>query len=96
MSNEGETTCNAFGNDLYYGMMQNVGVRCLQEFLKNQGEAIYPEGLVTGNFLSLTQTAVIRFQEKYASEILAPLNLEKGTGYFGVLTRQVANRLLPK
>ena len=96
ISDEGETTCNAFGNDLYYGMMQNVGVRCLQEFLKNQGQDVYPEGLVTGNFLSLTQTAVIRFQEKYDSEILAPLNLERGTGYFGVLTRQVANRLLPK
>ena len=92
----GETTCKTFGNDLYYGMMQNIEVRCLQEFLKNQGQDVYPEDLVTGNFLSLTQTAVIRFQEKYKAEILTPLGLGQGTGYFGVLTRQVANRLFPK
>ena len=54
-------------------MSNNLEVRCFQEFLKDQGQEIYPEGLITGNFLSLTQSAVIRFQEKYASEILAPL-----------------------
>jgi len=64
----------------------------LQEFLKSQG--VYPEGLVTGNFLDLTQSAVIRFQEKYATEILKPLNLEKGTGYVGPATRAKINQLL--
>jgi len=58
-------------------MMNNSEVRCLQEFLKSQGPEIYPEGLVTGNFLSLTKATVIRFQEKYASEILAPPWLKK-------------------
>ena len=86
-------TCT-FSSDLYFGMMGNPDVRCLQEFLKNQGPEIYPEGLVTGNFLSLTQKSVIRFQEKYATEILAPLGLEKGTGYFGPMTRAVANQKL--
>ncbi len=90
------TSCSKFENDLYYGMMNNFEVRCLQEFLKSQGQDIYPEGLITGNFLSLTQTAVIRFQEKYKAEILTSLGLGQGTGYFGVLTCQVANRLLPK
>lgn len=87
-------SCQRFENNLYYGMMNNPEVRCLQEFLKSQGPEIYPEGLVTGNFLSLTQQAVIRFQEKYASEILTPLGLEKGTGYLGPATRAKLNQLL--
>ena len=87
-------TCTFLGNNLYYGMMNNPDVRCLQEFLKAQGPEIYPEGLVTGNFLSLTKQAVIRFQEKYAIEILAPLGLEKGTGYVGERTRAKINQLL--
>ncbi|MBZ9577521.1 peptidoglycan-binding protein [Patescibacteria group bacterium] len=92
----GKTTvsCQKFDSNLYYGMMANSEVRCLQQFLKNQGAEIYPEGLVTGNFLSLTKAAVIRFQEEYAPEILAPLSLEKGTGYFGPLSREAANGLI--
>ncbi len=38
--------------------------------------------------------AVIRFQEKYASEILAPLGLQKGTGYVGYATRTKVNQIL--
>jgi len=86
--------CQRFENNLYYGMRDNSEVKCLQEFLESQGSEIYPEGLVTGNFLSLTKAAVIRFQEKYATEILVPLGLEKGTGYFGPMTRAVANQKL--
>jgi len=82
-------------NNLYYGMRNNDEVSCLQEFLKNQGAEIYPEGLVTGNFLSLTKAAVIRFQEKYASEILTPWEIEKGTGFVGETTRAKINQLLP-
>jgi hypothetical protein len=69
-------------------------VKCLQEFLKAQGNSIYPEGIVSGNYLGLTRAAVIRFQEKYASEILAPLGLKTGTGYAGSATRQMINRLI--
>ena len=75
-------------------MMNSKEVRCLQEFLKSQGSEIYPEGLITGNFLNLTQLAVIRFQEKYATEILNPLGLGKGTGYVGPLTRAKINQFL--
>ena len=75
-------------------MMNNSEVRCLQEFLKSQGPEIYPEGLVTGNFLSLTKAAVIRFQEKYASEILAPWGITQGTGFVGETTRAKINQLL--
>ena len=91
---EQKTVCGKFEKNLYFGMKNNFEVRCLQEFLKNQGPEIYPEGLVTGNFLELTKKAVIRFQEKYAKDILAPWGLEKGTGFVGPTTRAKINELL--
>ena len=69
-------------------------VRQLQQLLKDQGSAIYPEGKVTGYFGSLTRKAVIRFQEKYASETLTPSGFVKGTGYVGPYTRKKLNSLL--
>jgi len=39
-------------------------VRCLQEFLKAQGPSVYPEGIISGNFLTSTRAAVIRFQKR--------------------------------
>ena len=90
----GQISCQRFERNLYFGIRNDFEVRCLQEFLKAQGSEIFPEGLVTGNFLSLTQQAVIRFQEKYAAEILAPLGLQKGTGYVGQMTRVKLNELL--
>jgi len=89
-----EISCQKFEENLFYGLRNDNRVRCLQEFLKSQGAEIYPEGLVTGNFLSLTKAAVIRFQEKYASEILAPWEIEKGTGFVGETTRAKINELL--
>jgi len=94
--NSNKTSCNNFDQNLSYGLRNDNKVKCLQEFLKNQGTEIYPEGLVTGNFFSLTKSAVIRFQEKYASEILTPLGLLEGTGYFGSNTRAKINNLLTK
>ena len=88
------TSCQKFTNNLYLGMTNSQEVRCLQEFLKNQDPDIYPEGLITGNFLSLTQGAVIRFQERYATEVLKPLGLEGGTGFVGPTTRAKINQLL--
>lgn len=89
-------TCQSFQNDLYYGMNNNLEVRCLQTFLKEQGQEIYPEAIISGNFLSLTKDAVIRFQEKYQAEILMPLGLEKGTGFFGSFSREKANQIIHK
>jgi len=86
--------CSSFNSDLYFGMANNESVRCLQGFLKNQGAGIYPEGLMTGNFGSLTKQAVIRFQEKYTAEILTPVGLSSGTGYVGEKTRQKINQML--
>lgn len=80
-------SCRNFKNDLYYGMKNNNEVKCLQEFLRAQGPEIYPEGLITGDFLFLTKAAVKRYQA------------QKGiiqTGYFGHLTRAAANRELDR
>jgi len=89
-------SCREIIQNLYFGMKDNFQVRCLQEFLKSQGGEIYPEGFVNGNFYALTQKAVIRFQEKYASEILVPVGESIGTGYVGPSTRAKINRLLTK
>ena len=87
-------SCQGLKANLYYGMRNSGDVRCLQEFLKSQGTEIYPEGLITGNFLGQTLAAVARFQEKYAGEILTPLGLQKGTGYVGFSTIAKINKLL--
>jgi hypothetical protein len=88
-----ESGSESFSENLYYGL-NNSNVRRLQVFLKNQGEEIYPEGLLTGYFGPLTRAAVIRFQEKYSDDILAPLGLERGTGFVGEKTRAKINELL--
>lgn len=86
--------CSQLNNNLYLGMASNSDVKCLQQFLKNQGADIYPEGLVTGNFGGLTRAAVIKFQEKYAADILIPVGLSRGTGYVGSQTRIKINQIL--
>lgn len=82
-----------FTRDLQFGD-RNVDVEYLQIFLKMQGRVIYPEAIVSGYFGPATKAAVIRFQEKYAMEILAPSNLAKGTGSVGASTRAKINKLL--
>ncbi|MCK9351321.1 MAG: hypothetical protein WCT49_00215 [Candidatus Paceibacterota bacterium] len=43
-----------------------------------------------------TKTALIKFQNKYAKEVLIPNGLTVGTGYFGVSTRTLLNTLNAK
>jgi peptidoglycan hydrolase-like protein with peptidoglycan-binding domain len=93
--NSEQSSCNSINQNLWLGM-KNSSVSCLQEFLKSQGEEIYPEQFVTGYFGSLTEQAVIRFQEKYASEILIPLGFESGTGVVGASTRSKINSMIGK
>ncbi len=50
-------------------------------------------GNETGYFGPLTQTAVIRFQDKYASAVLTPAGLARGNGYVGSYTRAQLDRL---
>ena len=76
--------CSQITGNLSFGTSGNQ-VSCLQQFLKNQGTDIYPEGFVTGFFGSLTKAAVIKFQGKYSIA---------QTGFVGILTRGKINQIL--
>ena len=53
-------------------------------------------GKETNYFGALTYEAVIRFQEKYAPDVLVPWGLTKGTGYAAKTTINKINELLRK
>jgi len=88
-------SCSKFNRFLRKGM-SGEDVKCLQEILKSEGPEIYPEGLVTGYFGPLTFKALIKFQEKYAKEILEPWGFIKGTGFVSILTLKKLNSILEK
>lgn len=92
-------TQSAFTKNLTLGS-SDPQVTLLQQFLN-----MYPDtriadtgagapGNETAYFGPLTRDAVIRFQEKYAADVLAPSGLLEGTGYVGPATRGKLNELL--
>lgn len=73
-------------------------VRNLQIFLNCAGFIVSETGAGSkGNettiFSNRTFNAVVRFQEYYSADILSPLNLTKGTGIFGELSKNKALQL---
>jgi len=81
-----------FENDLKQGD-KGKEVAYLQFILREEG--CFPRDIgITGYFGLATKSSVIAFQEKYHEEILAPLDLTKGTGYVGSSTRAKLNGLL--
>jgi peptidoglycan hydrolase-like protein with peptidoglycan-binding domain len=67
-------------------------VKAMQQCLAKDKD-VYPQGIASGYFGSLTKQALIKFQEKYGTEILAPYGLTKGTGIVGSATRQKLNEI---
>lgn len=80
------------GESIKLGVSNNViEVKKLQAFLRNY-EGF--DGLVeTGVYDKATFEAVIKFQEKYASEVLLPWGLQEGTGYVYQTTLKKINEL---
>ncbi len=80
-----------FKSSLKVGSQGNE-VMELQKCLAKDPE-VYPSGGLTGTFGTTTKEAVIKFQEKYKSEILTPNGLTAGTGEVGKSTRDKLNAL---
>ena len=74
-------------------------VQRLQQFMNANGYSVSTSGAGALNqettfFGARTRAAVRVFQEAFASEILTPLGLTQGTGYFGNSTRALLNSLI--
>lgn len=78
-----------FSRNLKFGMT-GEDVMALQKILVLEGCLVLKTPTV--NYYGMTQSAVKKLQEKYASEILAPLGLKIGTGNFGESTRAFINK----
>ena len=76
-------------------------VKRLQQFLNTHGFVISftgpgSKGYETNTFGAKTFNALIKFQEKNAKDILTPIGLKRGTGFFGLMTLKFINGALIK
>jgi hypothetical protein len=89
-------TVYKFTRNLHFQMI-GADVKELQKYLNSRGFVVAQIGVgspgkETNYFGTLTKAALIKFQEAYATEILIPAGLIKGTGYFGPSTRAFVNK----
>ena len=98
-SNTGSGSCVPMVFTMNHQMGDRGGeVMNIQKFLNANGFQVAAAGPgspgnETDYFGPATKAAVIRFQNAYASEILAPVGLTAGTGYWGNSTRAKANAM---
>ena len=83
--------CYTFNSNIKYGA-SGPDVAALHIALQKQGMSISSSEQSSQYFGDYTTTAVNSFQEKYASEILWPLGLTKGTSFVGTSTRAKLNQ----
>lgn len=86
-----KTASFQFKSELRTGSNGNE-VEELQKCLAKDPE-VYADGTISGHFGEQTKEAVIRFQEKYAQDILAPWGFDEGTGIVSRTTRNKLNEI---
>ncbi|OHA63176.1 MAG: hypothetical protein A2842_00085 [Candidatus Wildermuthbacteria bacterium RIFCSPHIGHO2_01_FULL_48_25] len=89
---EPQAWCHTFDINMKIGGTGSE-VMALQTALEKEGLYTVFEGQEFALFDESLASAVVGFQEKYKSEILAPFRLAHGTGFVGSSTRAKLNRL---
>jgi hypothetical protein len=87
----------SFTKNLWVGI-RDMDVKLLQRFLNLKGFTVSTDGpgsagQETEFFGAKTKQALIKFQEAYKVNILTPIGLNLGTGFFGPQTRNYINSM---